>query len=197
MQDPQPPRALSRRNFLTGLTSMAFSLSALSAFGQGNKKAWGDANEVAIDIEINQPEGVSRYRRPYVVVWIEDKYGNPVRSLNLWVQRTPRGPRWIPSLKRWYRQHKHRSTGGENDFIETLSSATRQPGHHTLIWDGRDYEGKLVGPSDYAVCIEAAREHGTYQFIRKAYRIGHQPFSDSIPGNTEIKGARVEYRKRR
>lgn len=196
MQDPQPPRALSRRNFLTGLTSAALSFTALGAFAQGTKKAWGTENEVAIEVEINQPEGVSRYRRPYVVVWIEDKNGNPVRSLSLWVQRTPRGPRWIPSLKRWYRLHKGKSVAG-NDYIETLSSATRQPGRHTLIWDGKDEDGKLVGPSDYAICIEAAREHGTYQFIRKAYRIGHQPFSDSIPGNTEIKSARVEYRKRR
>lgn len=195
MQDPQPPRALSRRNFLTGLTSMAFSLSAFRVFGQGNKKPWGNTHEVAIDVEINQPAGVSRYRRPYVVVWIEDKNGNPVRSLNLWVQQTRSGPRWIPSLKRWYRQHKHLIRASD-DYLETLSSATRQPGQHTLVWDGKDSAGKLVGPGDYAICIEASREHGTYQFIRKAYRLGFQPFSDAIPGNTEIKGARVEYRKR-
>ena len=36
-----------------------------------------------------------------------------------------------------------------------------------MIWDGKDNHGKQLGGGEYTIFIEAAREHGTYQSIRK------------------------------
>ena len=44
--------------------------------------------------------------------------------------------------------------------------------------------------------IEAAREHGTYQILRKPLRLTGAPFGEELKGNVEIKSASVEYRRR-
>ncbi|RYG29590.1 DUF2271 domain-containing protein, partial [bacterium] len=122
--------------------------------------------------------------------------GNTVRTLSLWTQTTRRGPRWIPNLKRWYRNAAKAKSATPEELSTTYSSATRPAGKYSLVWDGLDDSGKPVKAGEYTVCIEAAREHGTYQLIRKAYKIGTTAFWDRLSGNTEIKGARVELRKK-
>ena len=57
-------------------------------------------------------------------------------------------------------------------------------------------QGKPLGPGTFAVCIEAAREHGTYQIIRKEVTIADKPFSEDLKGNVEIKSASIEYRRK-
>ena len=47
----------------------------------------------------------------------------------------------------------------------------------------------------YTVCIEAAREHGTYQVIRHEIDFNGQPRQFALPGNVEIAGAALDYRK--
>ena len=54
------------------------------------------------------------------------------------------------------------------EIIGSVSSATRSPGRYTFKWDMKDQQGKPVKPGTYTVCIEAAREHGTYQIMRQA-----------------------------
>ncbi len=46
----------------------------------------------------------------------------------------------------------------------------------------------------YTVCIEAAREHGTYQAIRHEIDFDGQPRQFALPGNVEIAGAALDYR---
>ena len=60
--------------------------------------------ELVVNFEINHPEAeAGRYRRPYVVVWVEDKDGKIVRTVSLWVSMGGAGPfQWMPDLKRWY-----------------------------------------------------------------------------------------------
>ena len=53
------------------------------------------------------------------------------------------------------------------DILGSVSSATRAPGRYTFKWDMKDEQGKPVKPGTYTVCIEAAREHGTYQLMRQ------------------------------
>jgi FAD:protein FMN transferase len=182
-----------RRRPAAGLLALALSLVAPAASAQ-TKAA--PKYELAVNFEI-APHDEPRYRRPYVVVWIEDKEGRTVRTLNLWVQTVRRGPRWIPNLKRWYRNLVDVGRSDTDAQLEeSYTGATRQPGKYTVVWDGLDDKGKPVKPGEYSVCIEAAREHGTYGFIRKAYKIGTKPFKDALEGNEEIKEASVEFRKR-
>ena len=159
-------------------------------------KRWDERFELVLDFEINTPEG-RRILRPYVAVWIEDKEGVPVRTLALWYQ-LGRGTRWLSSLKRWVRGEKVRqlADGGDQASNATITSATRQPGKYKLVWNGRDDQNKPVNQGSYTLCLEAAREHGTYQVIRKEIAVASLPFKAELEGNIEIKSAALEYRKK-
>jgi hypothetical protein len=106
------------------------------------------------------------------------------------------GPRWHPDLKRWYKDDQVRRLADDTDLVDTVSRATRPPGKYTVSWDGKDDHGKPASPGTYTVFIEAAREHGTYQIIRKEVVIAEKPFSHELKGNVEIKSASIEYRQK-
>ena len=178
---------LSRRGLLAGLAALAL---APRAFARAPKK-WDPSMELAVDVTIATVEG-TRVHRPYVAVWLEDAAGEPVRTLSLWVQTERRGPKWIPDLRRWWRNEDDREK-----LVETVSSATRGAGKYSLAWDGKDDAGRPVDQGRYTLCIEAAREHGTYGVIKMAIEVGKKPFKATVEGNVEIEGATVEYRKRR
>jgi hypothetical protein len=160
--------------------------------------SWSDDYELLVTFEINHPDGgnARRYRRPYVGVWVEDKDGTPVRTLILWVQAGGKGPRWIPDLKRWYRGEQTRSAADGTSLVATIARPTRSPGRYEVIWDGKDDRGKPAPPGLYTVSIEAAREHGTYQIIRKAVTLSDRPFAEELKGNVEIKSASLACRRK-
>lgn len=200
-------RLASRRRLL--LRSAAW-LAALAparwAFAQKAKPAakpasaagglWQDPWELEVQLEIAE-QNDPRPHRPYVAVWIEDKDGVPVKTLTLWVQTTGRGPRWIPDLRRWFRGERLRQLADGGDLVATVSSATRMPGVYKLAWNGRDDQGQKVKQGAYTLFVEAAREHGTYQLLRKDLTLGRQPLQGSLGGNVEIKSASFAYRQRK
>jgi hypothetical protein len=147
--------------------------------------------ELAVTLEIARPASFGS-RRPYVAVWIEDKDKFPVRTLALWYQKQ----RWLPELRSWYREDRMRSMAEGSDIAATVSSATRPAGKYTLQWDGRDNQGKPVKAGTYTVCIEAAREHGTYQVIRQEMDFSGVPRQVELPGNVEIAAASLDYHRR-
>lgn len=156
---------------------------------------WGNESEVVVDFEISRPDQArGRYRRPYVVVWVEDKDGKQIRTVLLYISFGGPGPsRWLPDLKRWWRTEDARLSVDSKDVIYTISQPTRPPGKYSVVWDGRDNHGKPVPAGEYLIGVEAAREHGTYQCIRKLVTIGDKPFSHEMPGGAEFAGARIEY----
>lgn len=163
------------------------------AFGSG--AAGGPqrtAGELVLELEINRPAGGRGYRRPYVAAWIEDADGFPVKTLVLWVQKD--GQRWLPDLKRWHRADRLRKLAEDTDLVKTVSEATRQPGRHAVTWDGLDNSGVPLPPGEYVVCIEAAREHGTYQFDRRTVTLGGASCREVFDAGTEIAAATLEYR---
>jgi thiamine biosynthesis lipoprotein ApbE len=151
---------------------------------------WNPAYELNIGVELSRFDG-QPYRRPFVAVWIEDQDHYPVRTLALWFDKS----RWLPDLKQWYRGERLRSMTEGNDLTTSVSSATRPPGKYTLKWDGKDQAGKPVKAGKYTVCIEAAREHGTYQVMRQEMDFSGSAKQAQLPGNVEIAGATLEYRK--
>ena len=146
--------------------------------------------ELAVEFEIARVDG-QRYRRPYIAVWIEDTDKFPLRTLALWVEKS----RWWPDLKSWYRGDRMRAMAEGTEITATVASATRAPGKYTVKWDGKDSQGKAVKPGRYAVCIEAAREHGTYQLIRHEMEFNGMAQSVPLKGNVEIAVANLAYRK--
>jgi hypothetical protein len=190
-----PDALLPRRALLARLAGGALSLLGLTAFRRPGAPKWDDRYELAIDLEI--PAQMSpRFPRPYVAVWIEDATGRRVRNLSLWVNTRLRGPRYIRELHKWFAAVRDAEDSDMPPIVATVSSATRQPGSYTVVWNGRDDEGKPVDQGSYRVCIEAAREHGDYGFITQEIALGTDPVAMQLGRNEEITRARVDYRLR-
>ncbi len=119
-----------------------------------------------VDFTLLRAKG-ERYRRPYVAVWLEDKDGFPVKTAILWLQIEQPGPRWHRDLTRWYRNDRLRKVVEEIDLLETVAGATRGAGEYQAVFDGTDNAGKRLPDGKYTLCLEVAREHGTYQIIRE------------------------------
>ena len=91
-----------------------------------------EGNELRVDFEIAKPEGKaagSRYRRPYVVVWIEDPEGRTIRTVLLWVSLGGSGPeRWLPDLRRWYRNDEAKTVADKKNLVFLDRSADQVAG---------------------------------------------------------------------
>ncbi len=148
-------------------------------------KLWNSDQELIISLELPQFQG--RSHRPFVAIWVEDEKGVPVRNLALWYNK----PRWLPELRDWYALQR------SSDFdAASITSATRSPGSYTVQWDGRDNAGQYVKQAKYTVCIEAAREHSTYQIIRQMMDFNGKLKQQTVPGNVEIATAALDYRQK-
>jgi hypothetical protein len=169
-----------------------------NAGAAADSSPWNPGFELVVNFEINRPDaGSGRYRRPYVAVWVEDKGGASVRTLALWVSMGGAGPfQWLPDLKRWYKSDQDRRRRDKKELFFTISRPTRAPGKYKVIWDGKDDQGKPLPAGEYTVYVEAAREHGTYQSIRKPVALSDKPFTEELKGNVEIRSASIEYRRK-
>jgi thiamine biosynthesis lipoprotein ApbE len=151
---------------------------------------WNTDFEVVINLELAQFPGFAR--RPFVAIWVEDKETNTVvRTVSVWYNKE----RWLHDLRAWYGNFaKYNSAEGG---MATIASATRSAGKYTLKWDGKDDKGNYVKPGTYVIKIEAAREHGTYQIMSQEIECAKKKAQQfTIPGNTEISAASVEYKKK-
>jgi len=143
--------------------------------------------------KLDRPGG-GRYRRPYVAIWLEDKDGFPVKTALLWIQTEQPGPRWHRDLTRWYRNDRMRKLAEKTDLIKTMAGATRGPGEYETHFDGTDNAGKPLPEGTYTLCLEAARENGTYKIIR--HRIewnGKAIEKTKLDGNIEIPEAAFKF----
>jgi thiamine biosynthesis lipoprotein len=153
-------------------------------------KTWDTNYELLINLELAQIEGF-RVHRPYVAVWVVDKNKKPVRNIALWYNKT----RYLDDMHAWYNTY-YQTFMDANSNVSSTTSATRSPGKYTLKWDGKDDKGDLVPAGSYTIYIEAAREHGTYQLIDQEMDFTGKPKQISLPANTELSAASLDYRKK-
>jgi thiamine biosynthesis lipoprotein len=181
----------SRYETSPAATAMSFAAKpvATAAAPQSGGAANDGSYELTVNVELAQLGGFAR--RPYLAVWIEDKDKFPVRTIALWYQKE----RWLPDLRAWYRDDRMRAMAAGNDITSSVASATRPAGKYSLKWDGKDNAGKPVKAGKYTVCIDAAREHGTYQIIRQEVELNSTPRKIDLPGNQEISNASLDYHK--
>lgn len=162
--------------------------------GKVDPKAWPAGFGLQVDFEIKAPDtaasgggrGRGGWKRPYVAVWIEDITGSPVRTLCLWIE----DKRWLRDLRRWTRANAEAP-----QLSDLVSQATRKAGAYTLTWDGKDDEGRQVIANKYTVCIEVAREHGTYQLIKREVELLQKPLAIELEGNAEVAKAKLTFGK--
>jgi len=156
-------------------------------------KLWNTKMELIVNLELANIESTDgkRVRRPFVAVWIEDDTKKPVRNLAIWYNK----PRWLPDLKSWNRSNGEEFQKGEDSKLSSTSSATRGPGKYSLVWDGKDDDGKLVKEGNYTVFIEVAREHGTYQILSQSMKFTGTAKKVEFKPNTELSSASLDYRK--
>jgi hypothetical protein len=131
-----------------------------------------------MDIEFNIPKvEASAYTRPYVAVWIEDKQGKPVRTLQLWVGEDE----WLKDLRSWWRKV------GRNDraVIDAVTSATKPVGQYNFTWDGLDQNGKTIEQGDYTFFAEVVREHGGRNIVRQKITLADESFNLTIKPTVE------------
>ena len=142
---------------------------------------------------LDRPSG-SRYRRPYVAVWLEDADGFPVKTGALWLMTEQPGPRWHRDLTRWYRNDRMRKIVEKTDLIDGISGATRGPGTYEVYFDGTDNHDQRLPEGTYTLCLEAARENGTYKIIRERFQWGGDAIERTdLPGNLEITAAAMRF----
>lgn len=144
--------------------------------------------------KLERPGG-SRYRKPYLAVWLEDEDGFPVKTATLWWQTEQPGPRWHRDLTRWYRNNRMRRIVEKTNLVDGISGATRGPGEYETHFDGTDNSGQPLPSGKYMLCLEAARENGTYKIIRQPISWGADAISRTdLDGNIEIAQAAFEFR---
>jgi hypothetical protein len=151
-------------------------------------KDWNKDYEVAINLELMRFEG--RTRRPFVAIWVENTQQKTIRTIALWYNK----PRWLPDLKEWYRKNQADYKPGMKD-MNTISSATRPAGNYTIKWDGKNDQGEYVSNDNYTICIELAREHGTYQIIKQEISCKSKAEEYMLQSNAEVKAASIQYKK--
>lgn len=147
------------------------------------------AGEMVIAFTYTQGVG-GKNERPYVAVWIEDAAGELAETVSLWYQQQRRGERWLDHLDRWWAVDQQRISLGGVDDVDTISSATREPGSYTVAWNGL-VDGVPAAPGRYFVCIESAREDGPYSLIREPFELNGDLAPTPLPDTGELSAAVV------
>ena len=186
------------RYFSAGWNSLQASPVLLLAAAVPQSKAaaakdsglWNAAYELTVNVEIPQTQGFGA-RRPYVAVWIEDKDRFPVRTLAVLFQKA----RWLDELRAWYRDDRLRAMSEGTEILNSVTSATRSPGKYTFKWDGKDNSGKLVKEGRYTVLVEAAREHGGNNVVRREIDFSGESSQAQLPPGGELGAVTLDYHK--
>jgi thiamine biosynthesis lipoprotein len=146
--------------------------------------AWPAGFGLTIDYEIpHQPN--ARAQPPYLVAWVTDAEGTPVRTLLV----MGKDERFIDENFIWWRRIGRALPGG----VDALAKPTRPPGKYSLVWDGRDDKGRPAPQGRYTVHIEASREHGGHSYQTFDATLGAQPLSLESPGSQELGPANLRY----
>jgi hypothetical protein len=118
-------------------------------------------------------------------VWIEDSSGELVKTVALWHEDRGGQDRWLSEMKAFSELNAADA--------ETVSSATRQPGTYSVVWDGSTLKGTRALAGTYRLFIEAAREHGPYELIQQDLSLGAKARSFTLTPSGELTAASARY----
>ena len=135
----------------------------------------------SIDLTVTIPRlSVAEYHRPYVAIWVEGA-GAPEKTLAVWYDHDMKdneGTKWLRDVRQWWRVSGRSLTMP----ADGVSGATRAPGEQKIAFTtGKGPLGAL-GPGNYTLVVEAAREVGGRELVRL-------PFTWPAKPGAVIKGA--------
>ncbi len=160
-------------------------------------RAVADGSELVIKYTYVVDEGGGgRIHNPYVAVWIENSAGESVRTIQLEYQQGRKGQKWLDDLRRWFRGDQARVEKGGAELVDTISSATRDPGTYSVAWDGKSDTGKALTAGEYYVCVESARERGPYELVREALALNGGAVTKKFADSGSLQGVSVELRSK-
>jgi len=151
-------------------------------------EAWPAEHQVTVALELPKMMGGSRYRRPYVAVWVENADGKPVRSISVWGNQI----RWVPELSGWWKFAK-----SDRELVNAVCKATRAPGKYEVVWDGKDDKGNAVPQGTYTIKVEVHREHGKHVTQTGKIVCGAEAAKVTLEKNAETEDTIVEYAKKK
>ncbi len=149
---------------------------------------WPADFQVTVALELPKMAGGSRYRRPYVAVWVENADGKAVRTISVWGNLI----RWVPELSGWWKFAR-----GDRELINAVCKATRAPGKYAVVWDGKDDKGNPVPQGTYTVKVEVHREHGKHVTQSGKIACGAEAAKATLAKNAETEETVVEYAKKK
>lgn len=132
------------------------------------------ANEVQLHIDIELPAMEAHpYHRPFVAVWLETEDRQPLQTLAIWYDDAE----WLKDLRQWWRK-LGRKQYNQNQ-LDNLSGATRKPGRHNIVWQGK------TETTTAFFSVEAAREEGGRSYERHLIELD-KINTYTIDGNHEL-----------
>ena len=144
--------------------------------------------ELVVNFSYTSAESGGRVHNPYIAVWVEDADGEMINTISLWLKADK--TKYLRELTRFYESESaYVDAGGD---LDAVTSATRQAGAYSVVWDGTGLDGELVALGSYFICIEAAREKGPYELIREPFTLGAEAFSQVLADNGELGAASIE-----
>jgi len=123
------------------------------------------AQAETLNLTVNIPRlSVAEYHKPYVAVWLEKEGATP-RTLSVWYDydmKNGEGTKWLRDVRQWWR-----ASGRTMQFpADGVTGATRAPGDQKITFTtGKGPLGQL-GPGNYTLIVEAAREVGGREVVR-------------------------------
>lgn len=166
---------------------------------------WPEGYAVTIDFDLvnswetDPPKGRTHdFERHFLAAWVEDAAGRPVRTLAVWAKEDD--IEYVEYLDSFYKYGWLLSGGGEDtDPLIPVSRATRNPGHYSLRWDGRDAVGRAVPQGDYTLYLDINREHGPpdghaeHTVAALPLHCGDGPADVAAPDQPELQGVVAHY----
>lgn len=137
-----------------------------------------------IDYEIPRID-TSDYEYPYVVMWVTTEDKKLVRALTVIGNQ----PRWVEENYVFWRRYGRKNLA----LIEALSRPSKAPGQYNLSWDGYSHKGEPVAQGTYILHIEASREHGGHQYIKRELSLSSDTFEDIVNAGDELGQIDIHY----
>lgn len=125
--------------------------------------ASSQAADVKVTVEIPQLK-VTEYHRPYVAMWLERADQSFVANLAVWYDiklENKKGNEWLKDMRQWWRK----SGRSLQMPVDGLSSATRAPGTHNVVFADTKAPLKELPAGEYRLVVEAAREVGGRELV--------------------------------